>query len=137
MVGNQVYEKNKKRCRKYTVYSLKFSSRNTVSVKFKNGSFHFKAPRAGMYAVKIINLEGVLMDQVNLPCDLGENIFDINTTFYSQGFYYLIIQGHLSEIIDQINFDKSWRLIISGSYVELGVMQLEQTAEKTVGLPKW
>jgi len=90
-----------------------------------------------MYAVKIINLEGVLMDQVNLPCDLGENIFDINTTFYSQGFYYLIIQGHLSEIIDQINFDKSWRLIISGSYVELGVMQLEQTAEKTVGLPKW
>jgi hypothetical protein len=73
-----------------------------------------------MYAVKITNLAGVLMDQVNLPCELGENIFDINTTSYPQGFYYLVIQGHPSEIIDQMNFDKSWRLIISGSTVQVG-----------------
>ena len=66
----------------------------------------FVAPSTGMYGLEVFSVSGASTYAAKVVCVKGENEFEINTSDYASGMYYLIIRDMSGEIINKVTFTK-------------------------------
>jgi len=76
-----------------------------VPVK-ENATIVFTASNTSMYKVEVFSTVGSLVYESKVVCAEGENVFDINTSSYAPGLYYLVMRGISGEIVNKVRFAK-------------------------------
>lgn len=66
----------------------------------------FQAVQSGLYDVEVISLTSSSIFNTKLVCVEGSNSFDLNTSGYSPGMYYLIVRDNQGKVVNKINFTK-------------------------------
>jgi len=66
----------------------------------------FVANSTSMFILDIVSVTGAKVYEANVVCVEGENIFEINTSAYAPGMYYLMVRELGGELVNKISFVK-------------------------------
>lgn len=72
----------------------------------ETAAVEFSALYTGAYNVDIINSTGAKVYDANVVCVEGQNEFNINTSSYAHGVYFLMIRDREGKVINKVRFTK-------------------------------
>ena len=85
------------RSTKLSIYPVPVNGRATVD---------FAADHTGMHRVEIYSGSGAIVYEANVVCVKGNNTFNLNTSTYAAGVYYLILKSVNGEVLNKVGFTK-------------------------------
>ena len=71
-----------------------------------SATVEFNALNTEMYVLEVYSVSGASIYQANVVCVEGENVFDINTSGYASGMYYLMMRNMAGEVVNKVTFTK-------------------------------